>query len=104
MKDYTQRRLEKFDEKFGKLGLMADGITSEGEVYGSNHVKDFLATSIQQAIAEERERVRGEIENECNSELVYAGKTLADSGEMGFLNVLILRLKGNILSSLQDNK
>ena len=95
MKDYTQRRLEKFEKKF-VIPMYED------ESLGGNYeaVKAFLSTSITQAIAEDRERVRGEIENECNSELVYAGKNLADSGGMGLLNAVILRLKENLLSSL----
>ena len=51
MKDYTQRRLEKFEKKF-VIQMYED------ESLGGNYeaVKAFLSTSITQAIAEERER------------------------------------------------
>jgi len=54
---YTEKRLEEFDEKF-LIPMYGD------ESLGGNYeaVKAFLAESINQALAEERERVRGIID------------------------------------------
>ena len=69
MKNYTQRRLEEFDDEFN--WLLSGSITTF-DVLGFEQrlnvdmtridLKSFLSTSINQAIAEDRERVRGEIE------------------------------------------
>ena len=62
MKDYTQRRLEEFDGKYAKAGIIGDRKFEEYLPYTFQSIKDFVTESIAQAIAEERERVKGEIE------------------------------------------
>ena len=68
MKNYTQRRLEEFDkrtdmpERFEDVeqSLYSDEIYPESEYELSlTKLEEFIATSIKQALAEERERVRG---------------------------------------------
>ena len=68
MKNYTQRRLEEFDDEFN--WLLSGSITTF-DVLGFEQrlnvdmtridLKSFLSTSINQALAEDRERVRGKI-------------------------------------------
>ena len=64
--NYTDKILEEFEEKFGALLDMLE------KLYGGNPeemttfkeaLKSFLSTSIHQAIAEDRERIRAEIES-----------------------------------------
>ena len=66
MKNYTQKRLEEFDDEFN--WLLSGSITTF-DVLGFEQrlnvdmtridLKSFLSTSITQALAEDRERVRG---------------------------------------------
>ena len=86
MNDYTQRRMEEFDIAFPEGGTSgwigdpsypadlccgADDCSPSCDEKKREYIKSFLANSITQAIAEERERVRGEIEklatcSDCN--------------------------------------
>jgi len=58
MKNYTEKRLADFDKLMDKLW---DRYGESYEVYNpkefTGEIKDFLATSINQAIAEERDRL-----------------------------------------------
>ena len=79
MNDYKQKRLEEFDEKFPCIetecnnnGSMT-GYDREGDAeqqqcqYCFEHrlpQKDFLAETIEQAVSEEKERVKGWIKAE----------------------------------------
>ena len=119
----TEKISAEFDEMFPNLGATDPkegwydakpevkafiATIAQAEQYAIKRYQEIIQEELEQELTKAKEKarqetlflLRREIENECNSELVYAGKTLADSGEMGFLNVLILRLKGNILSSL----
>ena len=62
MKDYTQRRLEKFEKKF-VIPMYED------ESLGGNYeaVKAFLSTSIQQAEQRSREKMREDIGCICKN-------------------------------------
>jgi len=103
-KNYTQRRLAEFDEKFcdkeknkyGYLTLRNHIIRSE--------VADFLSTSIHQALAEERERMRGIID----WELTPHGYESDDPQFERFALKIKEKYKNKILSSLDkpltDNK
>ena len=62
----TQKILEEFDERFNysliESVIKTDMTDEETWFVIRRNIKDFLIESIQQAIAEERERVREEIE------------------------------------------
>jgi len=64
----TEKILEEFDEMFPNLGA-AD--FEEGWYDAKPEVKAFLATSIAQARAEERERMRAKTKGVRDSLLVY---------------------------------
>jgi len=52
MKDYTEKRLEEFEKSFWLHRV-------PNHTKQMKDIKSFIATSIAQAIAEEKERVRG---------------------------------------------
>jgi len=53
----TDKILAEFDEKFGKFEFLH----KSGNTWDENPFKDFLETSITQALAEEKERVVGAV-------------------------------------------
>ena len=56
---YKEKRLEEFDEAFCNSSWWED---AENNKHSSAHsIRKFLSTSIQEALEEEMERVRGEI-------------------------------------------
>ena len=69
MKNYTERRLKEFDEKYIKDKERPRFCSCvEGDLYDVwkddiAELKSFLTTSIAQALAEERKRVRGLIKS-----------------------------------------
>ena len=63
---YTEKKLEEFDEKFTEVSCECGA----RDLFDFTELKVFLTTSITQAVAEERERVRGEIEGMKNKKHV----------------------------------
>jgi len=59
---YTEKRLEEFDEQFPLLQPTYLTVTIKDMDYLNRVLKSFLTESITQAIAEERARMRAEIE------------------------------------------
>jgi len=85
----TEKRLELFDEKF------VTNKREDGEDYikhlRDGEIKKFLTESIRQAVEEERERVKGGIENM---------KSSLDSDEKYHTLIEVL----NFIDSLKDTK
>jgi len=84
MKNYTEQRLEEFDKKFKIMERIAheevDGTFALIE--DRDKVKDFIAESIQQAVAEEIERIKGVIENWEGSCGIYVGAEAGQKNEI----------------------
>ena len=60
--NYTEKRLEEFDEAFHNSSWWED---AENNKHSSAHsIRKFLSTSIAQALAEDRERVVGILDEE----------------------------------------
>ena len=57
MNDYTQRRLEEFDARYAKAGIIGDRKFEEYLPNTFQDIKSFLSESIHHALAGERERV-----------------------------------------------
>ncbi|MDZ4785406.1 MAG: hypothetical protein SGJ02_04950 [bacterium] len=85
---YTEKILAEFDEMFPNLGATDP---KEGWYDAKPEVRTFLTSKIAQALAEDRERVKGEIE-EIHTEL-HNGRT-----EHAY------RMICNLLFSLDTNK
>jgi len=101
MKNHTQKRLEEFIREFcndhnGKVRFLRGVFYDEKD--GAERIMNFLSESIQQAVAEERARVVGEIKNTpiykahtCSSENADEYRTF-DNGQESY--------KQRVLSSL----
>ena len=104
--NYTEKRLEEFDEAFRNSSWWED---AENNKHSPAHsIRKFLSTSIQQAIAEERERVRRDISaldghytNVTNEKDVYE-RGFAVGYDTGWNDVL-LKLRTALLSPQQSN-
>jgi len=58
----TEKMLEEFEERYANAGIIGDRKFKEYLPHTFQDIKAFISTSIQQAIAEERARVREMIE------------------------------------------
>ncbi len=99
---YTEKRLEEFDEIMLNLQVndyrvvYQDLITDEKSLtYRGAVIRQFLAESIQQALAEDRVSVRGEIEGEMEK----LRKPLLKNDPKYFIDGKEMRLMGESDSS-----
>ena len=85
---YLEKRLEEFEERLKEFVPT----NTEQDIYLlAEDIKSFLSTSIAQAIAQDRERVRGEIEK-MNNDVYGSYEEFARQGSN--------RCKQRVLSSL----
>jgi len=107
MQDYTQKRLDEFDERYANAGIIGDRKFEEYLPYIFQDIKSFLAESIDQAIAEERDRVRGNLPEIRASALSLLLNDCPNCGQVinrSFVDDLTCRIqdeyKQRVLSSL----
>lgn len=99
-KSETKRLIDEYTEKIlaNQLEKTTLAIADETNEARSNNESTSRLTSLYLKVVGKKpldilERVRKEVDNVCYSELIYAGKTLADSGEMGARNVVVKRIR-----------
>ena len=92
----TDKILEEFEERYANAGIIGDRKFKEYLPHTFQDIKDFISSSINQAIAEERARVRGIID----WELTPHGYESDDKYMEHFACELKEKYKNKILSSL----
>ncbi len=99
-KSETKRLIDEYTEKIlaNQLEKTTLAIADETNEARSNNESTSRLTSLYLKVVGKKpldilETVRKEVDNVCYSELIYAGKTLADSGEMGARNVVVKRIR-----------
>lgn len=73
-------------------------------IYGEENRQDLerLKIKFSSSIKEILEGVKIKISSDINSELIYAGKELASSGEMGARNVMLKRLRHDTINYIES--
>lgn len=103
LQQLIEREAEEFEKEFRHSKFCREAKVGTPCNCDYEDFKSFLTSSLTRVAEEHAREVVEEIvkkmKSEINSELVYAGETPADSGEMGARNVVLKRLKHNLITS-----